>query len=51
MAVADANLNGLDSWLGASLSATLLQNKDELRDVARRGLLEVAEFLKVQKVR
>jgi hypothetical protein len=51
MAVADVNLNGLDSWLGASLSASLLQNKEALRDVARRGLLELAEFLKMQKVR
>jgi hypothetical protein len=50
MAVADATTNGLDAWLGASLSSALLDDKDELRDVARRGLLELAEFLKAQKV-
>jgi hypothetical protein len=50
MAVADVNANGLDSWLGASLSSSLLPDKAPLRDVARRGLLELAEFLKVQKV-
>ena len=50
MAVADVSANGLDSWLGASLSSSLFDDKDELRDMVRRGLLELAEFLKVQKV-
>ena len=51
MAVADVKLNGLDSWLGASLSSSLLPNKQALREVARRGLEELEEFLKAQNVR
>jgi hypothetical protein len=51
MAVADVRLNGLDAWLGASLSSSILQGKGALRDVAQRGLEELAEFLKVQNVR
>lgn len=51
MAVADVKTNGLDAWLGVSLSSPLMQSKDQLRDVARRGLDELARFLQLQKVR
>lgn len=51
MAVAEVNENGLDSWLGASLSSAPFGDKDSLRDVACRGLLEVGKFLKAHKIR
>jgi len=50
MAVADVKSNGLDEWLAASLSSLLEENKTAPRDVARRGLEELEEFLAVQKV-
>jgi 7-cyano-7-deazaguanine synthase in queuosine biosynthesis len=51
VAVADVKANGLDAWLGASLSYSLIDNKDELRKVAGRGLEELAKLLQLQKVR
>jgi hypothetical protein len=51
MAVAEVKENGLEAWLGASLSSSLLRDKDALRQVARRGLDEVAQFLQSQKIR
>jgi Queuosine biosynthesis protein QueC len=51
MAIADVKENGLEAWLGASLSSSLLRDKDALRQVARRGLDEVAQFLQTQKIR
>jgi 7-cyano-7-deazaguanine synthase in queuosine biosynthesis len=51
MAVAAVKSDGLDDWLGASVSSSLLENKPALRDVARRGLEEVETFLAVQNVR
>ncbi len=50
MAVANVKLNGLDEWLGASLSSSLLLDKLALRDVASRGLQELEELLKAQKL-
>jgi hypothetical protein len=51
VAVAEVKQDGLEAWLGASLSSPLLQDKDALRQVARRGLDEVARFLQTQKIR
>jgi 7-cyano-7-deazaguanine synthase in queuosine biosynthesis len=51
MAVAEVKEDGLEAWLGASLSSTLIQDKDALRQVASRGLDELAQFLQLQKVR
>jgi hypothetical protein len=51
VAVAEVKEDGLDAWLGASLSSPLLQDKDALRQVARRGLDELARFLRAQKIR
>jgi 7-cyano-7-deazaguanine synthase in queuosine biosynthesis len=51
MAVAAVKSNGLDEWLGATLSSSLLDDKQALRDVAQRGLEELEQFLAVQKVR
>lgn len=50
MAVIDVQQNGLDLWLGASLSSAMVQDRDALRDVARRGLEELAQFLKTQRI-
>ena len=51
MAVIDVSQNGLDEWLGASLSSSLIENKTTLRAVAQRGLEELEQFLAAQKVR
>ena len=51
MAVADVKQNGLEAWLGATLSPMPLDQKDALRDVARRGLDELGQFLTIQKVK
>jgi hypothetical protein len=46
MAVALVASNGLDAWLGAALSSTTIQARiDGLKDVASRGLTEIAHFL------
>jgi len=50
MAVADVEENGLDEWLGASLSSPLLNDVDTLRDVVARGLTEVGNFLKKHSI-
>ena len=50
MAIIDEQQNGLDLWLGASLSSSMIQDRDALRDVAKRGLEEVALFLNAQRV-
>jgi hypothetical protein len=50
MAIGDVEQNGLDLWLGASLSSSMLQDRDALKDVAKRGLDELARFLMVQRV-
>ena len=51
MAIAEVKQNGLDAWLGASVSSSLLRDPEALKDVAGRGLAELAAFLRVQKVR
>ena len=46
MAVARARDEGIDAWLGAALSSMMLDSEiDPLRDVASRGLAEIAQFL------
>ena len=50
MAIADVQQEGVDQWLGATLSSPLLRDTDALKDVARRGLAELAAFLRTQGV-
>lgn len=50
VAVADVEENGLDEWLGSSLSSPLLRDVDALRDVVSRGLSEVGSFLKKHRI-
>jgi 7-cyano-7-deazaguanine synthase in queuosine biosynthesis len=45
MAVAQVRADGLDSWLGASLTSTLIADTTPYRDVAARGLDEIGSFL------
>jgi hypothetical protein len=51
MAVAEVKESGLEAWLGASLSSSWLRDKDSLRAVSDRGLEELAQFLRAQKIR
>ncbi|HWM49120.1 MAG TPA: Qat anti-phage system QueC-like protein QatC [Xanthobacteraceae bacterium] len=51
MAIATAKDAGLDAWLGATLSPPIIDQKDKLRSVAGRALDELAEFLKIQRVK
>ena len=46
MAVAQVEDEGLDRWLGATLSSTLLSDPKPYSDIAGRGLGELAAFLK-----
>ncbi len=50
MAALEVEQDGLDSWLGASLSFPQLDNVAELRGVVDRGLAELARFLRSQGV-
>ena len=50
MAITEVRQNGLDAWLGAAVSSSLLQHPQSLKDVAARGLAELAAFMRVQKV-
>lgn len=45
MAVAEVRANGIDRWLGASLSTTLIDDKEPYRQVVERGIAEVGGFL------
>jgi hypothetical protein len=45
MAVAEVRAEGLDTWLGTSLSSTLLGNVTLYRKTVERGLLELGRFL------
>lgn len=51
MAIMESKRLGTKRWLGASLSSRLIDNKDALRDVARRGLAELETLLGKLKVR
>jgi hypothetical protein len=50
MAVADAQQNGPDAWLGTALTSVRSQDRDELRAVVIRGLEELSQFLRTQRV-
>jgi hypothetical protein len=45
MAVAEVRSEGLDRWLGAALNSTLMGNTAPYKDVVRRGLNELGQFL------
>lgn len=45
MAVAQIRTDGLDRWLGASLSSTLINDTAPYREVVKRGIEELAQFL------
>ena len=51
MAVADVRENGVDGFVGATLSFSVLSDKARLKDVVRRGIEELDKFLSVQKVK
>jgi 7-cyano-7-deazaguanine synthase in queuosine biosynthesis len=52
MAVAQVAKDGIDGWLGAALSVPILEGQiAQLKDVASRGLNEIAEFLKQFAIR
>jgi hypothetical protein len=51
MAVAEVRAEGLDTWLGTSLSSTLLGNVAPYRRTVERGLQELGAFLDSMGVR
>lgn len=52
MAVADVANTGIDRWLGAALSSPALDDQlDKLKEIASRGLSEIADFLKQYDIR
>lgn len=51
MAIVEVEQSGLDQWLGVALSSPLLRDTDALKEVAGRGLAELAAFLRTQNVR
>lgn len=44
--IAECREEGINRWLGASLSSGLIQERSELVQVVDRGLLEIKDFLK-----
>jgi len=51
MAVAEVRADGLEGWLGTSLSATLLGDIEPYRQTVERGLQELGSFLDAAGVR
>ena len=52
MAVAEAADGGIDEWLGAALSSPAMRGSAlELRDIAARGLTEIADFLEMFRIK
>lgn len=51
MAVAQVDAEGLDAWLGTSVSSVLVGDTDRLRGVVSRGLEEIRKFLELACVR
>jgi hypothetical protein len=51
MAIAQSKSVGVRRWLGATLSSQLISNKDPLREVAGRGLLELEALMVKLKVK
>ena len=50
LAIADAKEQGIQRWLGASISSSLVQDKDKLVEMVERGLGEIEGFLNSQGV-
>lgn len=50
LAIADAKEQGIQRWLGASISSSLIEDKDKLAEMIKRGLDEIEEFLIFQGV-
>ena len=46
MAIEEVKQDGIDAWLGTALSSSLVDEASEYKDVVRRGLLELEQFLK-----
>jgi 7-cyano-7-deazaguanine synthase in queuosine biosynthesis len=52
MAIAEVNQDGLDAWLGAALSPSVLRSDaSALKGVVKRGLAELASLLHAYKIR
>ncbi len=51
MAIALAADEGVDRWIGATLSSTLLRDVQPYKEIAKRGLDELAAFLSASGVR
>ena len=50
LAIADAKEQGIQRWLGASISSSLIEDKDKLAEMIKRGLDEIEDFLSFQGV-
>ncbi len=50
LAIANAKEQGIQRWLGASISSSLVKDKDKLAEMIKRGLGEVEGFLDSQGV-
>jgi len=50
LAIADAKDQGIQRWLGASISSALVEDKDKLAEMIKRGLGEIEGFLNSQGV-
>ena len=48
LAIADAKEQGIQRWLGASISSSLVEDKDKLAEMIKRGLGEIEGFLNYQ---
>jgi len=51
LAIADAKEQGIQRWLGASISSALVEDKDKLAEMIKRGLEEIEAFLNSQGVK
>lgn len=51
LAIADAKEQGIQIWLGASISSSLVEDKDKLAEMIKRGLGEIEGFLNSQGVK
>lgn len=51
LAIADAKEQGIQRWLGASISSSLVKDKGKLVEMIKRGLGEIEEFLNFQGVK
>lgn len=51
MAVAEVCADGLDRWLGAALNSTVMGDTTPYKDVVRRGLDELGQFLNAAGVK